>query len=80
MWSRGRRISHKLVDPSSILTTKSNPLPHTKILEYAVIRIEEDTTIESFGDSTNREEVGREAGNIKDIMEWEGKGGSGDAR
>ena len=44
-----------------------------------MIRIEEDTTIESIGDSTNREEVSREAGNIKDIMEWEGKGGSGDA-
>ena len=58
---------------------QSNPLPRTKILEDAVIRIEEDTTIESFGDSTNRYEVGRESGNIKDIVEWESRGGSGDA-
>ena len=54
--------------------TQSNPLPCAKIMEDAVIWIEEDTKMKGFCAGTNGEEISGKAKDIKDIMERHGGG------
>ena len=66
--SRRGRVSHQLVDPTSVLMAQSNPPARIEILEDAVMRKEEHTTVKGFSDRTDGQQIGRETGNVQDVL------------
>ena len=58
---------------------QSNPLSQTEILEDAVIRIKEHSTVQGFSYDTNGLEVRRESRDIEEVMKRKGRCSLGDS-